>query len=65
MLGQPSEVYSEETAVTSSGLEIILSTDVNMKRLSCLAENTFIDQVYPRAQHQVQADGEARVGHQH
>ena len=42
MLGQPSEVYSEGTAVTSSSLEIILSPDDNMKRLSCRAENKFI-----------------------
>ena len=42
LLGQPSEVYSQETGVTSSSLEIILSPEDNMKRLSCRAENKFI-----------------------
>ena len=42
LLGQPSEVYSEDTAVTSSSLNIILTPEDNKKRLSCRAENKFI-----------------------
>ena len=42
LLGQPGEVYSQETAVTSSSLDIIFTSGDNRKSLMCRAENKFI-----------------------